>query len=705
MRWCRGRNLLTDRSLRFPVELLHFGCDLRMSSKKRQRNPTLGPVLMACTLFASPLQARDLTAPEAAPTNATPQSSAPMGKPAALPAATTPAQIELLETRLRFEANGDSRKEVHARVRINSELGVRQFAHLKFGYDRGFERIEIPLLRITHASEGTADILPSAISDQPNAAVADAPGYQEVRSKSVRILGLAPSDVLEYRVVTTTSHQPLAPEFWLEHSFDRTGVVSAEMFELDVPDSRHVNLQINPKTPTTATEKSGEGDAARTLYRWKRAVPEGGADPDSNPAAEESEPDVVISTMDWQQLSTRLGETLAGAPNDSANAGLRAAYAAQIRDKTVELTTGGKSKVQQMEDLYDFVSQKIATTELPLGSTGFSTRAPAEILKSGYATPEDKFVLFAALTAAMNVHAHAALTGYCESKGVARPSAFAHLLISVEDSGTQVWLDPSLEVAPFGVISSPGKCVFVLGAKGGPNSADSAWQKIAPRFPFPSFQRVKVEASLAPDGTLNAKVRYVMRGENELLLRSAFHQSPREKWKDVAQLLSLSDGFRGKVIAATASDPLATKTPFSVEYEVTQPKFVDWAKQPVRIPALLPILSLPDPPTLAEADAASSPIVLGIPLDVETRVSLRLPGGTSAEVPTGTVVERDYATFTSKYEVEQGLLSASRHINFLLREVPGVRGVDYNAFVHAVQTDEAQKFVLMRPEDAAAAKR
>src|SRR6266576_2814916 len=34
-----------------------------------------------------------------------------------------PAQIELLETRYRFEANGDSRKEVHTSVHINSELG------------------------------------------------------------------------------------------------------------------------------------------------------------------------------------------------------------------------------------------------------------------------------------------------------------------------------------------------------------------------------------------------------------------------------------------------------------------------------------------------------------------------------------------------------------------------------------------------------
>jgi len=114
-----------------------------------------------------------------------------------------PAQIELLETRYRFEANGDSRKEVHTRVHINSELGVRQFARLNFDYNRSFQSIEIPLVRITHPSGGTADILPSAITDQPNPAVINAPAYQDLRVKSVRILGLAPA--------TTSNTAPSPP--------------------------------------------------------------------------------------------------------------------------------------------------------------------------------------------------------------------------------------------------------------------------------------------------------------------------------------------------------------------------------------------------------------------------------------------------------------------------------------------------------------
>src|SRR5713101_8101535 len=181
-----------------------------------------------------------------------------------------PGQIELLETRIRFETNGDSRKEVHARVHIHNELGVRQFARLNFDYNRSFESVDLPLVHITHASGGTADILPSAITDNPNPAVVNAPAYQDVRVKTVRILGLEPGDLLEYRVIRTVSHHPLAPDFWFQHTFDRTGVVLREVFELDLPISHQVQMRINPATPATSIERSGEGDSARSMYRWGR---------------------------------------------------------------------------------------------------------------------------------------------------------------------------------------------------------------------------------------------------------------------------------------------------------------------------------------------------------------------------------------------------------------------------------------------------
>src|SRR4029077_10467271 len=180
------------------------------------------------------------------------------------------------------------------------------------------------------------------------------------------------------------------------------------------------------------------------------------------------------------------------------------------------------------------------------------------------------------------------------------------------------------------------------------------------------------------------------------LLRVAFHQTPKEKWKEVASLLAISDGFRGQVTSVNASDPMATREPFTVEYELSQPKFVDWSKKPVRIPALLPQIGLPEPPTKLAEDGKKSSIELGTPLNVETQLTLHLPPGTKVQAPAGTSVAPDYATYASKYSVTTDRLTASRQIKFLLREVSAERAVDYSAFLHAVQNDQAQYFVLDR---------
>jgi hypothetical protein len=609
----------------------------------------------------------------------------------------TPAQIELLETKVRFETNGDSRKEVHARVHINSELGVRQFARLNFDYNRSFESIDIPLVRITHPSGGTADILPSAITDNPNPVVVNAPAYQDVRIKSVRILGLAPGDTLEYRVITTVSHHPLAPGFYLTHDFSRDGVVTQEVFEIDLPATHTVYVRTSMEGQGYETEKSGEGDRALVIYKWKRPSPTPGVSFSKEVSASTavttdppifSETDVALTTFpSWGEFVMGLQKPYRTAAPPSAG----------MKARAEELARNAESEEDKLHALYDFVSQKIITVDLPIGATGFYLRDPSEILSSAYATPEEKCSLLSALAWQIGLQAAPALIvprAATYLSGLAIPSTATNVLITVRFAAKTIWLDPSVEVAPFGMIASNlrGKPALLLQ----PSSDAQLFKDVPKDLPFAASQRVDVSATLANDGKLTAKVHYSMRGDNELLLRVALHQAPKEKWKDLAQLLSLSDGFRGKVTTVTASDPYATREPFTLDYEITTPKFVDWSKKPVRIPALLPQIGLPDPPAKPSADAAASPIELGTPLEVETRMTLHLPPGTTVRTPTGTSVQRDYATFASQYSAKGPAITASRHINFLLREVPADRAADYNAFLRAVQSDEAQDFTLDR---------
>ena len=651
-----------------------------------------------------------------------------------------PAQFELLETKYRFEANGDSRKDVHALVHINSELGVRQFARLNFDYNRSFQSIEIPLVHITHPTGGTADILPGAITDNPNPAVANAPAYQDVRVKSVRILGLEPGDNLEYRVITTTTHHPLAPDFWLDHSFDRTGVVSQEIFELDLPASPFegggttdtypptpddpagvvppASERLSPKprphsgiiyvssnTPETTKEKTQEGETTRLHYLWKTTTPNTSMRKTTPDPIETIDSDVVVTTFwSWESLAGKFSALCYSWP-------LADPPLIQEARKALLASLAGESQPEEV--IYDFVSRKIRTIDITLNAAGFRGRSPSETLSSGYGTVAEKVGLFIALLGSgksscglvPNPAAWRMLQLY-------RPSLFGQPLVYIGSRSRKLYLDPGLEVAPFGLLRADlrGKDLLIPRDPAdligkiiqGPRDYYS-WQVIPRDLPFPANQKVNVDATLAADGKLAAKVHYALRGDNELLLRVAFHQSPKDKWKELAQLLSLSDGFRGQVTSVTASDPYATREPFTVDYEIVQSKFVDWSKKPVRIPALLPQLGLPDPPAKPAPGAATAPIELGTPLEVETKMTLRLPPGTDVAAPTGTSVQRDYATFASQYSIKGLTITASRHINFLLRQVPAERAADYNAFLRAVLGDQAQDFTLDRESPSAPA--
>ncbi len=603
----------------------------------------------------------------------------------------------MLDTHVRFEESGDSRKDVHTIVKINDVAGARQFARLTFGYNRAFQQVEIPMVRVTHANGGTSEVLPSAISDGPNPAVEKFPAYHDVRAKSVRILGLQESDTIEYRVVTTTTNHPLAPNFWLEHTFDKSGQVIEEKYELDLPESRNPKIQMDVELPKADIKESRESSDARINYRWNFSRRES-----QKPSEDSSskQPDLVVTSFDnWAALSLSLAGKLQPAVNSEGR---------WIIDKTItirseEMTKGIQGRKGKLEAIYDFVSQKIATVDLPLGATGFRARPEIEILTSAYATAEDKYRLIAALAYPYANPSQAFLLGASGEHWtqLARPSVFDHLLIrQTDETGCTncerptFWLDPTLEVAPFGVVNASlrGKPAFRLLNSSHGEHEIPRWEDVGLNLPFPSIQRARTEASLSPAGGLSAKVQYTLRGDNELFLRMAFHQTPKEKWKEVAGLLALSDGFRGVITSATASDPMATTDPFTVEYELTQEKFVDWSKKPVRIPALLPQIGLPE----STGRNSAGNIELGTPLDVETQVTLHVPEGTSVQTPAGTAVQRDYASYSSKYGFTANTLTALRHIHFLEREVAADRAIDYSSFVQAVQADQAQYFVMDR---------
>jgi transglutaminase-like putative cysteine protease len=594
--------------------------------------------------------------------------------------------IELLETRVRFEPDGTGSKDIHVAVRLHSESGARQFSELAFGYDRAFEQLEIPTLHVQHASGGSMEILPRAIGDRAAPAAADTPAYQDVREKFVHVAGLEPGDRLEYRVVTTLVHPPFAPDFFFSHSFGEENNAAKESLELDLPAGRQVTLRTAPGLPAPVTVSSGAGSDARTVYRWSLSEPQKLPNENEQGEVGRTTPDVTLSTFpSWEEVSQRLALSLAP----------QAKAVPEIEAKAKALTAGAAEPLARLQAIYDFVAQKVRTVDLPLGAAGFRAHQPREILASGYATPEDKFVLLAALAQAAGIRAQAALCSAARqwSAEAPVPSAFDHLVIRTRLGPLSIWFDPSLEVAPFGAISANlrGKRALIVQDNAAPPDNGSLWATIPRDLPFPATQDVTVSGALDATGKLSGRARYSLRGDNELLLRLTFHRALPDQWKGLAQLLAVSDGFRGQVSEAKIRDPLETHRPFRVEYTVTEPHLVNWAKLPARLKVPLPTLGLPELPAKAGA-----PVDLGTPLDIHLHLRLQLPADAAVLVPVGISVRREYAEYESSYSIQNKIVLASRHLKFLEREVAAGDAADYAAFTRAVQNDEAQELTLER---------
>jgi hypothetical protein len=171
--------------------------------------------------------------------------------------------VEKLRYAYRFENDGTGRREVTARIKIQSEAGVEQWGQLVVGYNSANERVEIPYVRVLKAEGSTVTAPADAVQDLSIPLEREAPVYTDYRQKHITVPGLRPGEELEYNFVTIT-HTPLAAgQFWMEHDFVKSGTVLDEQLELNVPKERVIKLKTKPGNDPKISESNG-----RRIYAW-----------------------------------------------------------------------------------------------------------------------------------------------------------------------------------------------------------------------------------------------------------------------------------------------------------------------------------------------------------------------------------------------------------------------------------------------------
>ena len=477
-----------------------------------------------------------------------------------------PLVYEQVRGIFRYENDGKGTKEVQARLRIQSYVGVQKAGQLVFNYNAANERMEVRSVRVIKPDGRVVTAGPEAVQDMTAPVAQQAPMYTDLRQKHVIVPGLSAGDTLEYDTVATT-FEPLAPgQIWLAWDFISDDICLDERVELSVPRSKQVKLLSPPNATLTIREEGG-----RQIYRWVASNSAHGEIPHltqpwdvKNLMKGLKQPHsrrLFITTFpSWQEV----GEWYAGLERE------RRIPTTEVRAKAEEITRGAKSDLERVQALYEYVSRNIRYVSLSFGLGRYQPHAASEVLTNQYGDCKDKATLFEALLEAIGLHGAPALisTESDTDQVVASPLEFDHAISFLEVDGREIWLDSTAGVAPFGYLFPQlrGKNALVVfpGKK-------AELRKTPESLPMPALYQSTVEGSVNDSGKLEARLSFDTRGDWEVLFRAALLQVPIDRFGEYMTMGARQTASKADVSFADlrASDPFDTRSPFHIEGRIT----------------------------------------------------------------------------------------------------------------------------------------
>ncbi len=315
------------------------------------------------------------------------------------------------------------------------------------------------------------------------------------------------------------------------------------------------------------------------------------------------------------------------------------------------------------------------------------------MLENQYGDCKDKHTLLASMLTVLGVHPSAVLigAGVRFNEAVPSPQAFNHLITTAVVNGKQVWLDSTSEVAPYRVLlyAIRDKQALVI-----PEAGSAAVERTPAGLPFDQLETLDATGTLDKDGTANLHMVLTLRGDNEVIIRSAFHATQANQYQELTQRMSQGMGFGGTTSNVQISRAEETAEPFNMNYDYKREKpGNDWDNLrivPMLLPASLPRVEDSDPPVEA--------VWLGMPRFEHSTSSLKLPDGWGAVLPEAIHVRSAYVNYDETYHFDKGILYAERKVEVLQKKVPVSDWKRYKKWVDAVNLGTEQYVQLTRKE-------
>ena len=595
--------------------------------------------------------------------------------------------VEQVHTSYQFQKDGTGRKEIYAKIKVQSEAGVGQWGQVVVGYNSANERIEIPYVRVHKADGSTVTAPPDAVQDLSAPIEREAPVYTDYRQKHITVPGLRPGEELEYDIVTII-HTALAPgQFWMDYDFDKSSIVLDEQLEVNIPRDRAVKLKTKPGFDPKITDEKD-----RRIYRWGSSHlvrDDDDKDKDRKKKKKKSDetPAIQMTTFgSWDEV----GHWYASLERD------RRVPSPEIRAKEEELTKGLTTDSDKIQALYDYVSKNFRYVSLSLGLARYQPHAASDVFHNQYGDCKDKHTLLEAMLDAAGYKASSVLINSSRKldPDVPSPSQFDHVITLLPLGRDEIWMDSTAEIAPYRLLAFPlrKKQALVVAPDG-----TGRLEETPADPPMPNSQVEELEGKVSELGKLTLHVHYTMRGDTELLMRTIFRRIPRPQWQRLVENMNTMAGLDGEVTDLKVGDPAATRQPFEFEYTISKANYFDWSKKKSQLDLPLSQFPLADADDDSDAGPDADPIQFGPAGEYVYRIRIALPPKYVAQNPLPFSMKRDYADYQAAYKLDGTLFTAERKLVFRQRELEASRTSDYLAFRRAVLSDLVQHVAVETP--------
>lgn len=413
--------------------------------------------------------------------------------------------------RIQYQADGTDRYDCDAAFKILTEKGRQEKSTVRLGYSAAYGSVSFTAARIFRPDGSVTDIdlttqVREAIEQgQMEANIFD-PSHKTI---CLTVPGLTAGDVLQYRFSGERT-KAVVPGTWSD-SFTLEDVypVRRAVYEIDAPASLPlVRIELKDEIPGTVAFRKEE-TGGRIRYRWEvRDVPRMFEEP-GMPQRHTVVQRLLVSTIpDWETLSRWYWEL--SLPR------LEAVHPAM--SAKVEQLTAGRTRQEQIESVFRFVSQDIRYMGITIEdeAPGYEPHDVSLTFDNRYGVCRDKAALLAAMLRMAGFDARPVLIYVGPKKDPAVPQPwFNHAITGVRnEDGSWLLMDATNENTRDILPAYLSNRSYLVATPGGETLQTSA---VVP--PGENMLTIEADAALDEEWLITGEARLQFSGINDTAYR------------------------------------------------------------------------------------------------------------------------------------------------------------------------------------------